>query len=58
MRRLFVLEVRGTYVSVGGLGTIVGAVVVCVSVTVLEGLGCLEIVVRGPGMQIVCIYRG
>ena len=37
MRRLFVLEVRGTYVSVGGLGTIVETGVVYVSVRVGEG---------------------
>ena len=58
MRLLFVLGVRGTCVSVGGLGAIVGTVVVCVSVRVLEGLGCLEIVVRGLGTQIGCICRG
>ena len=58
MRRLFVLEVCGTYVSVGGLGTIVGRGVVYVSVKGSEGLGCLGIVVRGLGTQIVGIYRG
>ena len=56
MRRLFLLEVYDTYVSVGGLGTIVGKDVVYVSVKGSGGLGCLGIVFRGHGTWIVGIY--